>query len=350
MTRLLIFTMGVLFLVIGCNPKEVRKENQTDAIEVTVTPVRTVDYQVPVRCTGRLGTMTEMKLSFKTGGIVDRMNVREGMQVEKGKVLAVLDMSEIKAQAEQARIGFEKAGRDLKRAENLYSDSVVTLEQLQNARSAYELARTQKEIAEFNLVHSKITAPSDGKIQKLLVETNEIIAPGYPAILFASTENDWILRVALVDKDIVRLDIGDSASITMDAFPDIYFDAEVTQLGTLADPVTGTYEAELLIPGALGQFRTGFIARATIYPSKVNRGVVVPIEALVDASDRTAFVYTYRSGNIEKRRIRTGMILGADIVVVQGVMEGDTVVNGGAAYLREDSRVILADPSKSPSQ
>ena len=128
-----------------------------------------------------------------------------GREVSAGEVLAVLDLSEISAQVSQADIGLEKALRDMNRARNLYKDSVVTLELFQNAKSAYELAVAQKQIADFNLQHSRIKAPSDGKIMKILVETNEVIGPGYPAILFASTENDWVVRTPLTDKDIVKL-------------------------------------------------------------------------------------------------------------------------------------------------
>ncbi len=62
-------------------------------------------YKIPVRATGLLSTTTEMKLSFKTGGIIKQINVREGRSVRRGEVLAVLDLSEVKAQVNQARIG-----------------------------------------------------------------------------------------------------------------------------------------------------------------------------------------------------------------------------------------------------
>jgi RND family efflux transporter MFP subunit len=213
------------------------------------------------------------------------------------------------------------------------------LEQFQNASSAYELAQSQKRVADFNLEHSRIKAPANGNIQKILVETNELIAPGYPAILFASTESDWVVRVALTDKDIVKFSLGDSAHVEMDAFPDIRFPAEITELGAIADPVTGTYEAELRILRTNSQFRSGFISRAYIFPTKSTRSVVVPLEALLGASDKRAFVYVYREGELIRRRIRTGRIVDDLIMVIEGLEPGELVVTEGAKYIREDSRV-----------
>lgn len=333
-----------LFLMGGCMAPEQKSQLESKAISVKVCQVEEMDYQIPVRVTGALGTTTQMKLSFKTGGIIDQMNVKEGTAVSKGEVLAVLDLSEIRAHVNQAHIGLEKSRRDMNRALNLYRDSVATLEQYQNAQSAFELARAQKQIADFNLQHSRIEAPSDGRIMKILVETNEVIGSGYPAILFASTENDWVVRASLTDKDIVKLLIGDSALIIMDAFPGTKFRAQVSELASVADPVTGTYESELMVLQAHPQFRTGFFSRAEIYPAVICRSLAVPIEALMDASDQKAHVFVYEEtgvqGTVSKRILKTGRIIGEKVVVVEGLDEGEWIVTEGAKYLRADDEVI----------
>ena len=349
MRQLLIILWAVSFLLAGCKPESQKEAPENHTLQVKLWEVELQEYKLPVRAAGMLSTTTDMKLSFKTGGIVKQLNVREGVSVRRGDILAVLDLSEISAQVNQARIGLEMAQRDLSRAKNLYQDSVVTLEQFQNASSAYELALSQKRIADFNLEHSRIKAPADGEIQKILVEANEVIAPGYPAILFASTESDWVVRVALTDKDIVKFSIGDSAHVEMDAFPDIHFPARITELGVIADPVTGTYEAELQILRSDPQFRTGYIARSYIYPTLSQRAVVVPLESLIGASDNRAVVYVYRDGELSRRPVRTGRIINNLISVSEGLASGELVVTEGARYITKDSKVRpvnLTEPSE----
>jgi RND family efflux transporter MFP subunit len=329
----------LIILLTGCKPDTQKVIPENKVLQVKVLEVEMKSYKLPVRTVGLLSTTTKMKLGFKTGGIVRKLNVREGASVKRGDILAVLDLSEINAQVNQARIGLEKARRDLTRAGNLYQDSVATLEQYQNAGSAFELAQSQKRIADFNLEHSRIEAPADGKIQKILVEANELIAPGYPALLFASTENDWVVRVALIDKDIVKFSMGDSARVEMDAFPDVRFPAEITELGAIADPVTGTYEVELRILQAHEQFRSGFISRAYIFPTATSHAVVVPLEALLGASDNRASVYVYKDGEVRKRRVRTGRIVDDLILVSEGLEPGELIVTEGAKYILKGSRV-----------
>jgi RND family efflux transporter MFP subunit len=342
--------MVLLILLAGCKPATDKKAPEDKPLHVKVSEVELREYKLPVRAAGMLSTTTEMKLGFKTGGIIRKLSVKEGASVNRGEVIAVLDMSEIDAQVSQARIGLEKSQRELTRAENLYRDSVVTLEQLQNARSAYELAQTQERIADFNKEHSSIKAPTNGKIQKLLVEENELIAPGYPAVLFGSTESDWVVRVALTDKDIVKFSLGDSARVEMDVFPDTQFPATITEMGTIADPVTGTYEVELRILRSDPQFRSGFISRANLFPTHPSRILVVPLAALLGASDRSASVYVYEEGEVSERQIKTGRMVGDLIQVTHGLEPGELVVTDGARYITKDSRVKAVNLDQASEQ
>ena len=88
-----------------------------------------------------------MKLSFKTGGIVGKIFVREGDRVRKGDLLASLDLLEINANADQAKIAYDKAVRDYIRAENLLKEGATTLEKKQNAETAMNMAENSLEIA-----------------------------------------------------------------------------------------------------------------------------------------------------------------------------------------------------------
>lgn len=342
MKRRIIY-LAVALLAGSCNQQESSENHVKKLTRVKVVKARVLDYKSPVRATGMLGTSSQMKLSFKTGGIIEHISAKEGISVKKGSVLAQLNLAEIKAQVQQAKIGEEKSKRDLERARNLYHDSVATLEQYQDAQSGYEMARTRRQIADFNLQHSTIIAPSDGKVQKVLVEKNELIAPGYPAIFFASTESEWIVRASVSDKDIVKLNIGDTARIEMDAFPDKVFTGEISELASVADPVTGTYEVEMMIPGKHLQFRTGFISRVKIFPALTQRALVVPVGILVNASDRQATVYIYINGKAVSRKIRIGQLLGEEVVVLEGLVGDEMLISDGTHYLRDGEEVELVE-------
>lgn len=330
-----------LLLPASCNQPQEQDVQEEDILRVTGRRPQYVHYQEPVRSTGILSTRTEIKMSFKTGGFVQHVHVRDGQFVEKGMVLASLDLSEINARTRQASIAVEKATRDFRRASNLYFDSVVTLETLQNARTAMELAQSEEKIANFNLKHSRIVAPADGRVQKVLTEKGEMIAPGQPAILFATTGNDWVVRIPLPDKDIVKFTPGDSASITIDAFPNDHFPATVLEVGSFADPFTGTFEVELLLSEAHPGFRSGFVARVDLYPSYVISGYWVPMTALHDLEERRGKIFVLDSTRAVEREITTGPIYKGGIIVTGGLEGTELVIAEGSAFLQDGQQVRI---------
>lgn len=336
-------SIRIIFLCIltlaACKQPAEHSAVEQKVYNVKVQSPEFIKYSEPLRASGILSTRLEVKLGFKTGGLIKTMNVREGQTVNAGDVLASLDLSEINAHVNQAGIACEKAKRDYTRAQNLYRDSVATLEMVQNAKSAYDLSLSQKKIAEFNLKHSRIIAPAKGKIQKIIAKQDEIIAPGYPAILFATSENNWIVRVALSDKDIVKFQVGDSASIEMDPYPDKLYSAVISELGTFADPVTGTYEVELLMEEENLSFRPGFVARAQLFPSEVSAGWWLPLEAVQNVDNNRGYVFILDGPDVVKRNVKVGKIVNEGLLILDGLSDDLFVVTDGASYLKDGARV-----------
>jgi len=327
--------MGIM--ITGCRPA-VTPSGEETPVRLRVTILSEQPVHEPVRASGTLVSRHEVKLSFKTGGIISSISVEEGDQVRKGEQLASLDLSEIEAEVRKARAALDKAWRDYTRAGNLYRDTVATLEQFQNARTALDVARSNHDIAEFNLEHSVIRAPADGKVLKKLTEPGEIVAPGMPVFVFASTESEWVVRAAVADRDIVRLEAGDSARLHFDAFPGEGFAGWVVEKGTAADPYTGTYEVEIGMQRPPQNLVSGLVARAEIYPGEPENRIIIPESALTEGDGMEGMVAVIRNGRPVKCRIVLESITDQGLVVKEGLQPGDTLVSEGAGFLLPGSR------------
>ena len=151
----------VLVLILSTSCRSPEEDIQKDLrISVLLAPVEQRELAEPLRTFGRLAAPREIKLSFKIGGIIEEILVSEGQRVQKGQVLARLNLSEIGSQVQQARSVFDKAQRDFKRVDNLYQEKAATLEQHQNVQTALQVAQAQLDMAEFNLRYAEIRAPS----------------------------------------------------------------------------------------------------------------------------------------------------------------------------------------------
>lgn len=327
--------MPVFLFLLSCKKSPPQQEERTSL------PVRTVIVKeqivtFPIHSSGKLASKTESKLSFKTGGIIQRIYMDEGQTVEEDQLLAALNLSEIRSKARQAELALQKAQRDYNRARNLYNDSVATLEQFQDARTALEVARTNANIAKFNLEYSEIRAPSKGKILKRVAEENEIVGAGQPVFLFASTESAWVVRVNLTDRDIISVQLDDSASVSFDAYPGQTFACHVSETGNAADPYTGTYEVELHMDELSESMVSGFITRVDIFPVKsVKKMIVIPVEALIEGKGMSGSCYVIRDGNAVREAIGIHTITDTGIVVSSGLEDGDEIIIEGGEYIRE---------------
>ena len=163
----ILFISVIAVILTACNEKatEIKSVINEGAIPVKLTPINQDTALNLINASGLLSTEDEARLSFKISGIIEKVFVKEGDHVKKGQLLATLKSSEIAAQVQQVELTVESQ-RDYQRADNLYKDSVATLEQLQNAKTGVDIARQNLQQVAFNQQYSRIYAPADGFIVK----------------------------------------------------------------------------------------------------------------------------------------------------------------------------------------
>ena len=101
--------------LMSCQPQQ-KQEMQEEVIPVKTIIAEKQTIVMPIHASGKLNSKTESKLSFKTGGIIERIYVDDGYTVGKGDLLARLNLEEIKSQVKQAELALQKATRDFTRA------------------------------------------------------------------------------------------------------------------------------------------------------------------------------------------------------------------------------------------
>lgn len=333
--------------VLSCGKKE--KEEPAGKADKKEVKVKVVNIEksiepLPIMSSGILSSKSETKLSFKVGGIIEHIYVEEGQRVRKGQLLARLEQAEINAKVKQAESGLAKAKRDLERAENLYKDSVATLEQVQNAQTGVEVAEANLKIAHFNQKYSAIYAPTHGKVLKRFAERQELIGPGVPVFFIGSTSGAQVMRIGLADKDIVKLALGDRAEIHFDAYKGETFDAKVSELAESSDPRTGTFEVELMLKPSKKVMKKGFVGKASIFPSNQSAYCRVPLGALVEATKNRAYVYVpAENGQKASRKAITPLEIGADyfIVAADELAGIKQVITDGNMYLVDNAGIQI---------
>lgn len=323
-------------------------------VPVKLTKVQTVVRAEPIVASGLVSSAEEARLSFKVGGIVDKMLVDEGQPVRKGQLLATLNLTEINAQVGQAQLASEKAQRDLSRVQKLYADTAATLEQLQNATTGQNLAQQALTIATFNRNYAQIRSTVDGTVTRKATNAGEYVAAGASVYLISSNRRrDWVVRVGVSDKDWARLRLGNRASVALDAYPGRTFTGTVSELAQAADPINKLYEVEVRVSPGTAKFAPGLFAKVTLVPAQSRSYVVVPVEAIIEGNGKDGFVYTLADNHrnagprsagpqhVRKTPVQIGFLDGDRVLLTNAPAGLKTVVTAGSAFLTEASSVVV---------
>jgi RND family efflux transporter MFP subunit len=315
----------------------------SEPIPVKVMPLQKSKSTNVIEVSGKLTTDDETVLSFKTAGVVHSILVKEGDRVRKGQVLAILDLTEIKAGVSQAQLAFEKAKRDLQRMKNLYQDSVATLEQLQNTQTALDIAQEQLNAALFNKSFSEIHSPANGIVLQKFVNAGQVVGIGDPVLMTnGAATGQWNFKAGVSDKQWASIKVGDKASIQIDAFPGKTFSASVVRKSGKSDNQTGAFTIELQLQAKESTIASGMFGKALIETGDSHHGWAVPYEAILDANDDEGFVFvTFDNKTAAKRPVRISSFNNQEVLISEGLEDVASLVVSGSAYLTDKAPIYI---------
>ena len=314
-----------------------------EPVVVRTAAVTSAPARETLTISGSLVSETEARLSFKTGGIIQEMPVKEGDAVRRGQLLARLNLTEIDAQVAQAQEGLTKAKRDLDRTKDLFTQSVATQEQLDNAATAFQLATRSVEIAQYNRSYSEIRAPEDGVVLHRQMSEGELASPGATVfVVGGSSAGDWVLRCGVSDRVWARLTRGDAAQVVLDAYPGQSFGGTLTRLSQGAE-ASGLYQVDLRLQPGKRPFASGLFGRARIEVAASGPGLTVPIDALVRGQGDQAHVFVAVGSRAEERQVHVVSWNQTSAVVSGNLGVGLRVVVDGAAWLAPGTPLRMAE-------
>jgi HlyD family secretion protein len=338
-----------------------------------------------VTANGKIQPETEVKISPDVSGEIVELNVKEGDFVQKGTLLfkikpeiyvsardrAAATLNSTKARLSQVEAQLIQAELAYNRSKKLFEENTISQADFEQAESQYKIALAEKQSAEYsvksseaslkesneNLIKTTVYSPMTGTISSLLVELGERVVG---ANMMTGTE---VLRVAdlnrmevMVDvneNDIIRVKLGDTAIVEVDAYLDRDFKGVVTEiansantLGSTSDQVTNfkvrililkeSYE-DLISDKNPSPFRPGMSASVDIYTSSKSNVLTVPIQAVTTRTDTLStdpaakdkirtLVFLSDGTYALARDVKTGIQDNVNIEILDGLKEGDEVI------------------------
>ena len=301
------------------------------------------DLTVTISGSGNIAVANEAKLAFGSGGKVDKIYVDEGDEVSEGNVLAELDTSALELALTQAKVAQAQAKADRDNAEyNLNQLRKVlhaSLDRVRVAESQLEAAEANLEATEQAVAQAQkqldeavITAPFDGLAANVYVKEGDIIpSPTMsPKVIIHLIDPTTMELKAEVDEiDIPEVEPGQRAIIEVDALPALQLEGKVTSIGSLSIEEGGVvlYEVKIgLNVSEDSDLRVGMSATADIIISERSNVILVPDRAIQQDSQGNTVVKVMVNEQIEERIVVTGISDGFETEIVEGLNEGEVVV------------------------
>jgi len=339
-----LFPLIFLLFLLGCSsstPTETSTPEAGQPIPVSLFPLQTSEMTSVVTASGTFSTKDETLLSFKLGGIVAKVLVEEGEAIKTGQIVASLDLTEIQAGVRQSKFAYEKALRDHQRAARLYSDSVATLEQFENSKTALDIAEQQLKTANFNLSQSQIRASKNGFVLKKFVNAGQLVASGTPILqINGASSTTWVFQATVSDQQWSMLNLEDQAEV-FPASVSTTARGKVIRKSQAADPMTGSYWVEIALDAVQGQsLASGMFGKASIQPTTTVQGWEIPFESLLDAEGDSGYVFVTADGKTAKKvKVKVGKISPNAVQILSGLENYRSLIVSGSAYLSDGSTI-----------
>jgi len=384
----------------------------------TQTATRKAVFRSFVTASGQVVAQRYADIGSSVMGRLVQLRVKEGDVVKAGQVLARIDAVQAAASAsaanarvkgaeadvrgtaellqsaqadiEAAKARAQEAQLRLQRTQDLRKDGLVPVAELDSARAAADTANAQLSSAQASLrriqqgrdaserrlaetkadasrvgdllAKTEILAPIGGIVTRLPVQEGEMVVMGIQnqpgtTLMTISDLSSIDAEVKVAEADVLRVQVNQTARVTMEAIPGVSFTGRVVEIGASALPIVGTgaaareFRVKVRLDNPDRQLRPGLTCDAEILTAERQGVLAVPLQAVVirpgkDGQDQTG-VFMLDGRTVRFRPVTTGLIGGLDIEVT-GLNDGTPVVTGPFQALRElkDSQTVRVQASR----
>lgn len=312
---------------------------------VKVLEVRPSTETETLRLTGTLAAEDSAAIRAEAGGPIASIAFDHGNTVRKGDVLLRLHDADARATVAEADARLALAEAQLTRTRGLVERQNASRADLDRAQADRDLAEAGWLRAREVLRRTVVRAPFDGVVGLREVAPGEIVDPGRVVTRIESLDRVAV-DVAVAERDLVRVRLGQPAVVEVDAYPALAFTGEVVFVGPRVDPTSRTAPARIRVPNPDGVLRPGMTARLALAAAEIPDALRVPTQAvLTTARGSTVFVVDQEE-TAQARVVQTADRDADTVRIVDGLIAGDRVVTEGLVRLRPGAKVrVLGDGS-----
>jgi RND family efflux transporter MFP subunit len=346
--KLIVSVVVVLAIIIAVLFMNKRKMAATtaggikDVYYVSVGKAEKKNLTESLSMVGTINANDDVNIISEAAGKITGVFTKVGDYKQAGTVLFQVDDELRKAALMSAEANYEKAKKDYERFQVLAKQNSTSEAQLDQAKLGAAMAEAQFIIAKRQLNDTQIKTPISGYVTARYVDLGSIVQGAPQATLVANIVNISKLKVKLnlAESDAFLTKAGDAVTVTVDVYPGVTFKGRVESVSSKGDDAH-TFPVEIVINNeSTHPLKAGMFARVEFTSLKNRETIVIPRDALV-GSVKEPQVFVVENGIAKLRNLTVGSESGIFVQVLQGLMEGETIVVNGQNNLVDNLKVEI---------
>lgn len=314
---------------------------------ITVFSVKDSVFNHYLELQGSVDTKKNIVITPEYSGILKQVFVKEGQRVSKGQILARIDDGGLGQQVAQLQIQADLAKTTYERQKRLWDQKIGSEIQFLQAKSAYEAQQKAVDQLKTQLAKTAVTAPFSGIIDDVITEQGSVVAAGQSQLIRIVNLRDMYIEAVIPEKYLTSVTEGKNVEVYFPVLGET-IPAKIRQAADFIDPNNRTFKVEIAVPNKDGNIKPNLTAKLKINDYTNPKAVLVPQSVISENADGEQYVFVADSiqGETAKAKIRkiiTGKTQGDYIEVVDGLQNGDAVINAGARTVNNGQEVTILE-------
>lgn len=339
----ILYSAMVIAIMTGCGRTQSTETDLVKPIAVAAIKVVPADGAYDLRYSGTIEALQTIPLTFQVTGTVDKIYVEVGDAVKKGQLLASVDNSDMLNVHNVSLAKYQQAKDAYTRLKAVHEQGSLTEIKWVEMESNMEQAKSSLDMAKNNLEKCSMRAPVSGIVGRRNIEVGQsAIGLSNAPIELVKIETVYV-KISVPENEISKIAKGKKAIFTVSALDDKTFEGTVTNVSPVADAMSRTYSAKIMVNNSKQELMPGMVCDVLISMEKRSAIPVVPYSAVSKDSDGNTFVYLVNkdSSRVKKQVVTVGNYNGKSIEVLKGLAIGEVVVCQGSDKLSDNCLITL---------
>ena len=339
-----LFLLIFLTLVLGCKGEnEITEANKTlKPTDVKVTVVGKSGIKDEFSLPGLVEAWDVVSVSTEITGHVKSIYKNEGDRVRAGEAVLKVIAPNVDANLQSAKVQYESAKKDYKRALELRKEGAITQKYLEDSENHLQLMEVNYSLAKDMYDKTFAVSPINGIVDEVMPETGELVPAGQPVSRVVQADKLKIY-LSIPEKDIPYVKPNQEVYI----YPDDNGDeksavkASIGYVSTMSNPATLTYKTRVdTLPRE--DLRAGKIVRVKLLRKEYKDVIVAPLYSVMDVDGRK-IVYIEDDGLARQIEIKIGAMIGSEVIIDSGLKPGDRLITTGQQFLSDNFPVKVIE-------